>query len=103
VKYINPAVRQIKNELKRRGIHYKTFANFFDRSENWLGLIMTGRRGLSVDMLYKMAEKLGLEITFSSNTNQPKTETSIFLCTEKELRRIIQEEIEKKEKQKEAK
>jgi len=103
VKDINPAVQQIKDELKRQGIHYRPFAALFGMTENGLGLIMTGNRGLSVDLLYKMAEKLGIKITFSRLGEQPKNESSIFLCTKEELKQIIQEEIEKVEKQKEAK
>ncbi len=51
----------LKKELKKRKLTYDEFARQFGKTEGWFSHIMTGRRKLTVELIYEIAEKLKVE------------------------------------------
>jgi len=95
----SPVVGPIKAALKRQGYTYESFAGLFGKTEGWFGFLMTGQRRITIDLLYDIAEKLGIDVkSLLPSTDQPEEKLSL----EELMRKIAREEIEKN-KQKEAK
>lgn len=51
---------RIKSEVKKAGFTYESFARLFNKTEGWFGHIMTGRTGLSIEVLLEIAKKLNI-------------------------------------------
>lgn len=52
---------RIKSEVKKAGFTYESFAQLFDRTEGWFSNVVNGQRGLSIQLLLGIAEKLGID------------------------------------------
>jgi len=51
---------RIKSEVKKAGFTYESFARLFNRTEGWFSNIVNKHRGISVEILLEIAEKLNI-------------------------------------------
>ena len=84
-------LERIRQVLDRQGLKDKEFAALLGRSAPGISLIMAGKRRITIDVLYAIAEKLNVDVhSLLPSKDQPGERISF----EQYLRRLIREEIE---------
>ncbi len=108
----NEFLKNVKGELKKKGLTYESFARLFKHGPSWIGLKMTGDREFSVRLLFEIAEILNINPSslLPGGNPAPKLELEDYIIQvakkgvredmKNDIRLIVREEIEKALKKK---
>lgn len=85
-------LERIRQELDRQGLKDKELATLLGRSAPGISLIMAGKRRITIDVLYAIAEKLNIDVhSLLPSKHQSQNPLSI----EEYFRQLIRDEIRK--------